>query len=64
MRDIINISLGIFVLALLLIAGTLEHADKQNSREMYCEMVALGHWPDYNKSFQTECKNALEAENE
>ncbi len=55
MKDIINISLGIFVLALLLIAGTLEHADKQNSREIYCEMVASGKWPDYKNSFQMEC---------
>jgi len=59
--NLLLITLAIF---LFLVAGALDYEDAQDSRDTYCEMVRDGSWPDYKKSFQTECKNALEAENE
>ena len=50
--NLLLISLAIF---LFLVAGSLDYEDATNSRDTYCEMVRDGSWPDYKKTFQSEC---------
>jgi hypothetical protein len=50
--NLLLISLAIF---LFMVAGSLDYEDAQNSRSTYCGMVRDGSWPDYKKTFQSEC---------
>jgi len=43
------------VLALLGIVGRLDYEDQLAEQAVYCEMVKAGEWPDYQKTYLTEC---------
>lgn len=45
-----------------LVLGWLDYDAEVVERDMYCENVRLGVWPDYKKIFAKECKKALTTE--
>ena len=42
-----RITLGLILLAALLIGGTMDFQEAQYQDDFHCEMVREGSWPDY-----------------
>ena len=55
--NLLLISLAIF---LFMVASSLDYEDAKDSRDTYCGMVRDGSWPDYKKTFQSECTKGNE----
>lgn len=46
---------AIVLVAGFAIAGTMGYADAQRERDMYCDLVRAGLWPDYRGTYESEC---------
>ena len=42
-----RIALGLVALCLFLAVSTMDYEDELAERELYCDMVKEGKWPDY-----------------
>jgi len=43
--------------ALLLgLVGHFDYQDQEAEEQLYCDMVAAGHWPDYKGIYRQSCK--------
>jgi len=52
-----EITSALFLIASLLIAGTMDCREAQDQEDFYCDMVSEGSWPDYDKSINCEEDN-------
>ncbi len=54
----LNLMFCIFLFLLsFAIAGHFGYKDELKERDVYCNMVKQGAWPDYKKIYKTECLN-------
>jgi hypothetical protein len=44
------------LLGLFGLAGTMDYEDQQAEQAHYCDMVKAGHWPDFQGTYQSECR--------
>ena len=44
------------LLGLFGLAGAMDYEDQQAEQERYCEMVKAGFWPDFQGTYQSECR--------
>ena len=51
-----KIALGMVVLCGFLAVGTMDYEDELAERELYCDMVNEGRWPDYKGIAEQECE--------
>lgn len=49
-----NAALGVLALVVLLILGSMSHADAVMEDRLYCAQVARGEWPAY-RSDEVDC---------
>lgn len=40
----------------LVAAGTSDYKDELEYQKQYCQMVSEGLWPDYQKTYNSECR--------
>ena len=45
---------ALIMIAILLVAGTMEYQDEFDQEAHYCEMVTEGHWEAYNNNIKCE----------
>lgn len=48
---------GLLIIALLLayaLVSSSDYSDELNEENIYCEMVAEGHWPAFNKNIDCD----------
>lgn len=43
------------IIALLGIAGKMDFEDEARSQKLYCDNVASGIWPNYDKVYNSDC---------
>lgn len=56
-RDTFSLAVGLFlVLVLLGVVGAMDAEDAEKQEELYCEMVAAGRWPDYQRNAKEICR--------
>ena len=56
MKKQIAIPVGmLLVLAVFGFVGHMDYEDEQAAQAQYCEMVKVGHWPDYQGTYRREC---------
>ncbi len=53
-KIILTITLLVVVTALLILTGP-TNAEITAENNLYCEMVELGHWPDYANKYNNIC---------
>jgi len=57
MRDTFSLTVGlILVLVLLGVVGAMDAEDAEKQEQLYCDMVAAGHWPDYQQNYRQICR--------
>lgn len=57
MRDTFSLTVGlILILVLMGIVGAMDAEDSEKQEQLYCEMVAAGHWPDYQQNYRQICR--------
>jgi hypothetical protein len=57
MRDTFSLTVGlILILVLMGIVGAMDVEDAEKQEQLYCEMVAAGHWPDYQQNYRQICR--------
>jgi len=47
---------GLVALCGWLAVSTMDYEDELAERDLYCDMVEKGHWPDYKGIAQEECE--------
>jgi hypothetical protein len=50
-----KIALAFLVCTLLGIVGSMDARDAEAAQDEYCDMVASGSWPDFNKNYGAMC---------
>jgi hypothetical protein len=50
-----KIALAFLVCTLLGIVGSMDARDAEAAQDQYCDMVASGAWPDFNKNYGALC---------
>lgn len=53
----IRYAAGMLLLAIFGLVGAMDYADEIAERQLYCDMVAAGHWPDYREIADDECEH-------
>lgn len=48
-------AIAFIILAALNWVGSMEKEDQEMAQAHYCDMVAQGAWPDYNKNYDEVC---------
>lgn len=57
MRDTFSLPVGlVLILVLMGIVGAVDAEDAEKQEQLYCEMVAAGHWPDYRQNYPQICR--------
>lgn len=57
MRDTFSLTVGLILILILMgIVGAMDAEDAEKQEELYCEMVAAGHWPDYQRNAKEICR--------
>lgn len=57
LRDTFSMLVGLLIVLILLgIVGAMDAEDAEKQEELYCEMVAAGHWPDYQRNAKEICR--------
>jgi len=51
-----KIALGLVALCLFLAVSKMDYEDELAERELYCDMVKEGKWPDYKGIAERECE--------
>ena len=51
-----RIALGLVAQCLFMAVSTMDYEDELAERELYCDMVKEGKWPDYKGIAERECK--------
>lgn len=51
-----RIALGLVALCLFMAVSTMDYEDELAERELYCDMVKEGKWPDYKGIADRECE--------
>jgi len=51
-----RIALCLVALCLFLAVSTMDYEDELAERELYCDMVKEGKWPDYKGIAERECE--------
>jgi len=51
-----KIALGLVALCLFLAVSTMDYEDELAERELSCDMVKEGKWPDYKGIAERECE--------
>lgn len=41
------------------LVGAMDAEDAEKQEELYCEMVAAGHWPDYQRNAEEICRGKV-----
>lgn len=56
-RDTFSLTVGlVLVLVLLGVVGAMDAEDAEKQEQLYCDMVAAGHWPDYQQNYRQICR--------
>lgn len=57
MKKQITIPVGmLLVLAVFGFVGHMDYEDQQAEQAHYCDMVKAGYWPDFQGTYQSECR--------
>lgn len=57
LRDTFSMTVGLIIVIILLgIVGAMDAEDAEKQEELYCEMVAAGRWPDYQRNAKEICR--------
>lgn len=60
LRDTFSLTVGlILVLVLLGVVGAMDAEDAEKQEQLYCGMVAAGHWPDYQRNTKEICRGKV-----
>jgi len=52
-----TVTLIVFFVAVLAYFTQVDFEAMRSESDLYCEMVKVGRWPDYEKRFNTDCVN-------
>ncbi len=56
MKKQITIPIGVLLLlAVFSFVGHMDHEDEKAAQAQYCDMVKVGRWPDYRRTYLLEC---------
>lgn len=55
-EKILHVALIIVAIIVLGFVGRVDYQDEIKRQQTYCKNVKLGVWPDYQKTYEKECK--------
>ncbi len=55
-----KIALAVLLIAALGWLGGMSYQEELQQQEVYCKMVGEGRWPDYQGTFESECKEGTD----